>query len=149
VEKFQMSHQFTIPSTAALPDVARQILDALHWQPAKVALYGDMGAGKTTLVRALCEALGVTDQPSSPTFSLINEYAYTAPDGSAALVHHLDLYRLRNAEEAFDIGIEDVLYDPWWCFIEWPQVVEPMLPEGTVALRIEVVNEEERVVRIF
>ncbi len=110
----------------------------------KVALYGDLGAGKTTLVQAFCRYLGVEDSPVSPTFSLINEYGYRDAEGRLALVHHLDLYRLNTLQEAFDIGIEDILYDPWYCFIEWPQLVEPILPEDTVKIQLDILSETAR-----
>ena len=110
----------------------------------KIALYGDMGAGKTTLVKAFCQYLGVTENTASPTFSLINQYRYTLDNGSTALFHHLDLYRLRSIHEAFDIGIEDLLYDPWYCWIEWPQLVESLLPPDTVKIRLEVIGPDMR-----
>ena len=114
----------------------------------KIALYGDMVAGKTTLVNAFCRFLGVKEHTASPTFSLINEYAYTAEDGAAALIHHLDLYRLRSPQEAYDIGIEDVLEDPWYCLIEWPQLAEPFLPPETASVQIEIISENSRLLRI-
>jgi tRNA threonylcarbamoyladenosine biosynthesis protein TsaE len=139
--------EWLVHSLAELDSVAAELLTALG--PArKIALYGEMGAGKTTFTAAFCRALGVTDATSSPTFSLINEYRYPLPDGSTGLLHHLDLYRLRSAQEAFDIGIEDVLYDPWYCLIEWPQVVESLLPPGTVRVELEWVSETERWVRL-
>jgi len=110
----------------------------------KIALYGEMGAGKTTLVKAFCQYLEVRDTTASPTFSLINEYRYRAPDGSPALFHHLDLYRLNSIQEAFDIGVEEVLYDPWYCVIEWPQLVEPLLPDDAAQVEIEITGEHSR-----
>lgn len=110
----------------------------------KIALYGVMGAGKTTLVRAFCRFLGVKDETSSPTFSLINEYHYQDLAGRDALVHHLDLYRLQSPEEAFDIGLEEVLYDPWYCFIEWPERAESLLPEDVVKIQIEIESPTAR-----
>ena len=108
-----------------------------------------MGAGKTTFVKAFCQHLGVEGSTASPTFSLVNEYRYTAPDGSVAWFHHLDLYRLRSASEAFDIGLEDLLYDPWYCVIEWPQIVETMLPENTAKINIEIIGETSRRILIL
>lgn len=130
-----------------LQAVAPELLLALSGRR-KIALYGEMGAGKTTLVKALCAHLGVRENTASPTFSLVNEYSYLDSDGSACLFHHLDLYRLRSAQEAFDIGIEELLYDPWYCVIEWPQWVENLLPEGAVRLEIEILGETQRLIRI-
>ena len=115
----------------------------------KIALYGDMGAGKTTFVAAFCRFLGAEAPVSSPTFSLINEYAFTDESGGPALIHHLDLYRLKNAEEAFDIGIEEMLYDTSYCLIEWPQLVEALLPEHTVKIDIEMSDETRRRILIL
>lgn len=103
----------------------------------KVALYGEPGAGKTAFVRAFCRYLGVSDRPSSPTFSLINVYRYREAGGEA-LVHHIDLYRLRHLEEALDIGLEEILDDPWFCFVEWPELLEPILPADTARLYADI-----------
>jgi len=115
----------------------------------KIALYGEMGAGKTTFTAAFCRYLGVQDPVASPTFSLVNVYAFTTPSGEKGLVHHLDLYRLKNAEEAFDIGIEEMLYDTSYCLIEWPQLVEALLPEHTVKIDIEMSDETRRRILIL
>jgi len=132
-----------ISSQIAL-DAAMPALAAALGNRRKIALYGDLGAGKTTLVQAFCRWLGVEDTPTSPTFSLINEYTYRDAGGSPALVHHLDLYRLKNLEEALDIGIEEILHDPWYCFIEWPQVIEPLLPEDTAKIHLDILSETDR-----
>ncbi len=140
--------EWMLNSPEALPAFVPTLLQALNGRR-KIALYGDMGAGKTTLVKALCQHLGVQENTASPTFSLINQYSYTAADGSACLFHHLDLYRLRSAQEVFDIGLEDLLYDPWYCVIEWPQLAEPLFPEDMVRVEIEILAEKERRIRIF
>ncbi len=132
-----------IPRIEALPEVIGPLLEAFG-NCRKIALYGDMGAGKTTLVKAIAAHLGVRENTASPTFSLVNQYSYTHADGTACLMHHLDLYRLRNIQEALDIGIEDLLDDPWYCFIEWPQVIEPLLPENTIHLTIEAASDQTR-----
>jgi tRNA threonylcarbamoyladenosine biosynthesis protein TsaE len=137
-----------LSSPADLPAAMPSLLEALAGRR-KIALYGDMGAGKTTLVKALCEHLGVQGNTASPTFSLINQYRYRADDGSEALFHHLDLYRLNSAQEAFDIGLEDLLYDPWYCVIEWPQLAEAMLPEGAARAEIKITGEESRTLRVW
>ena len=135
--------QIEIDSTEALVEAVPALLASLG-ERRKIALYGEMGAGKTTLVRAMGQHLGVRENIASPTFSLVNQYSYAAPDGTTALFHHLDLYRLNTAQEALDIGIEDMLYDPWLCVIEWPQLVEAMLPNDAALLRIEVLDETQR-----
>ena len=136
-----------LSSPAELLPAMPSLLNALAGRR-KIALYGDMGAGKTTLVKALCEYLGVQGTTASPTFSLINQYRYLAADGSEALFHHLDLYRLNSAQEVFDIGLEDLLYDPWYCVIEWPQLAEAMLPEDAARIEIEITGEESRTIRV-
>lgn len=139
--------EWTIKSPEDLPQLAPQLLAALAGRR-KIALYGEMGAGKTTLVKAICQYLGVRENTASPTFSLVNQYSYLEPDGSISLFHHLDLYRLRSTQEAFDIGLDDLLYDPWYCVIEWPQWAEPLLPEDAVQVEIEILGETERCIRV-
>lgn len=106
-------------SLTELDKIIPEIAAALG-QRRKVALYGDLGAGKTTFVKAFCRWLGTVEHASSPTFSLINDYAYSDNAASPAVVHHIDLYRVKTVEEALDLGVEEMLYDPWYCFIEWP-----------------------------
>ena len=131
----------------ALPGLMPHLLDGLEGRR-KVAVYGEMGAGKTTLIKAFCMFLGVQGNTTSPTYSLVNEYAYEDDEGKTAIFHHLDLYRLRTPQEALDIGIEELLYDPWYCFIEWPQMVETMLPEETAKIFIDITGETTRKIRI-
>lgn len=119
------------------------VLDSLAGRR-KIALYGEMGAGKTTFVKAFCRFLGVRETTASPTFSLVNQYHFTEKDGSEALFYHLDLYRLASLKEALDIGIEDLLYDPWYCVIEWPQLAEPILPADAAKIQIEITGETSR-----
>lgn len=116
-------------SLSDYPIFAQKLLDI---GARKYAFYGPVGAGKTTLVKELCKLLGVLDETTSPTFSLINEYQ--CPFGA---VRHSDLYRLKDDEEALSIGIEDYLYDPNYFFIEWPEVIEHLLPEGTVRVKLD------------
>jgi len=132
-----MTQTFTLET---LPLAAKQILTAFP-DSRVFALYGKMGAGKTTLVKEFCRCLGVTDEVQSPTFSIINEYR-TAKGES---VYHFDFYRIAKIEEVFDIGYEDYIYSGCYCFLEWPELAEDLLPEGTV--RMEISGENERVVR--
>ena len=95
------------------------------------AFYGKMGAGKTTFIKAVCEELGVEDVITSPTFAIINEY--TASDG---VVYHFDFYRIKKLEEVYDMGYEDYFYSGALCFIEWPELIEEVLPEDAVKVTI-------------
>lgn len=106
------------------------------------ALYGKMGAGKTTFIKAICSVLGSTDNVTSPTFALINEY--NSADLSS--IFHFDFYRIESMEEAYDLGYEDYLYSGSYCFIEWPEMIEPLLPENIVKIKIEVQADESRVI---
>ncbi len=101
---------------------------------------GEMAAGKTTFIKALCETLGVKDVVSSPTFSIVNEYE--SPNGA---IYHFDFYRLKNLSEAFDIGYEDYFYSDNYCLVEWPEKVEELLPEQYIKVAISITNETERV----
>ncbi len=100
------------------------------------ALYGEMGVGKTTMVKSFCKLLGVTEDAVSPTFSLVNEYS------GDQKIHHFDLYRLKSSEELLDIGFEEYLSGNTICFIEWPELAEPFLPSSTINLRLELGEEE-------
>jgi tRNA threonylcarbamoyladenosine biosynthesis protein TsaE len=103
------------------------------------AFHGDMGAGKTTFIHALCGVKGVRDTVGSPTFSIINEYQY--PGGN---IFHIDLYRLKNEEEALRAGVEDVLYSGDLCLVEWPDRAPGIFPAGTVELRIRAIDRDIR-----
>ena len=99
------------------------------------AFYGEMGAGKTTFIKAICEELGVEDVITSPTFAIVNEY--TSSDGP---IFHFDFYRIKKLEEVYDMGFEDYFYSGALCFIEWPELIEEVLPEDAVKVSIK---EEE------
>lgn len=98
-----------------------------------VAFYGSMGAGKTTFIKALCGVLGVSDAVNSPTFAIVNEYL--AANGES--IFHFDFYRIKKIEEAFDFGYEDYFYSGSLCLIEWPELIEELLPDDTVRVKIE------------
>jgi len=140
--------EIIVQSLSELDTCIPRVLEALAGRR-KIALYGDMGAGKTTFVKAFCRHLGVKETTASPTFSLVNQYSYTEKDGSTALFYHLDLYRLKTLQEVFDIGIEDLLYDAWYCVIEWPQLAEPLLPEDAAKIQIEITGETARRILIL
>ena len=109
------------------------------------ALNGEMGAGKTTFVKALCAAKGVEDTTGSPTFSIINEYRFKDGGSRERIIYHLDLYRLKSLEEAVEAGVEDCLYHPdAICFVEWPEMVAPLLPADTVHLFLSVTPDHKR-----
>ena len=101
------------------------------------AFYGKMGAGKTTFIKAICEELGVNDVITSPTFAIINEYR-TSPKGRLVetTIYHFDFYRIKKLEEVYDMGYEDYFYSGALCFIEWPELIEELLPENTVKVCI-------------
>lgn len=129
----------TIHSINELHNTARQLLQALNQQKL-VAFYGTMGSGKTTLIRAICQQLGCTDEVTSPTFSLVNEY--DTKDGFP--IYHFDFYRIEKEEELFDIGFEDYAYSHQYCFIEWPEKAEHLLPPQTAKVKINALNETTR-----
>lgn len=126
-----------------LPAIAREIL-YLAGDCRVFAFEGQLGAGKTTLIKALCRELGVEELITSPTYALANQYMYIDHNGHHRLVHHLDLYRLNHLEEALSIGIEEYLSGQDYCFIEWPAVVAGLLPNGYAHLTIDVEPEATR-----
>jgi tRNA threonylcarbamoyladenosine biosynthesis protein TsaE len=127
-------------SLSQLPVVAREIISVLG-SPKVVALYAPMGAGKTTLVHAFCDVLGVQGAVGSPTFSIINEYEN--PEGR---LFHIDCYRLRDESEAIDAGVEDCLFSGSWCFVEWPEKIPHLFPAGTAKIRITVPDADTRAI---
>ena len=112
-------------------EAARQFINAMGDQHV-FAFYGHMGAGKTTFIKAICEELGVDDVVTSPTFAIVNEY--TAADGIP--IYHFDFYRIKKLEEVYDMGYEDYFYGDGLCFIEWPEMMEELLPEGATKVQI-------------
>lgn len=123
-----------IDSVEGLPEAAGKLLKAVVDRRV-IAFHAPMGAGKTTLIAELCRQLGVVDDSASPTFSILNEYRSQTTGES---IYHFDFYRLETPEEAFDIGVEDYFYSGRYCFIEWPEIVEEMLPAETVDVEISV-----------
>ena len=130
---------FELSSEASLPDLARKLLE-LSGERRIFVLEGEMGAGKTTLIKAFCQELGVKDPVSSPSFSIINEYRRE----SAEKVYHIDLYRIGDEEELYDMGIEEVVDESHYCFIEWPEKAGNFLPSDPVRIDIEIMDDSER-----
>ena len=124
--------QLICNNISEIPKLAKQVLATI--QNNKIILfYGEMGAGKTTLITEMCKQLGVEDAISSPTFSIVNEYL----GADNQTIYHFDFYRIESEEEAYDFGYEDYLYSGAYCFIEWPQKIENLLPKNSVSLYVE------------
>jgi tRNA threonylcarbamoyladenosine biosynthesis protein TsaE len=127
----------TIQSLSELPSTAKNLI-ASFGSHRVIAFKGPMGAGKTTLIKAICEQMGVKDTVSSPTFSLVNEYR----SSSGEKIFHFDFYRIKNESEAYDMGYEDYLYSGAWCFIEWPERIGELLPADALTLEIRLEGEK-------
>ena len=137
--------EIIIRSTDALDEAAREFMAEMGDETV-YTFTGEMGAGKTTFINALCRALGVEDDPTgSPTFAIVNEYR---SDTTAELIYHFDLYRIENLEQAFDIGIEDYLDSGALCLIEWPDRIDDILPDDTVRVKIDVLPDGVRCLTI-
>ena len=121
-----------------LPDVARAIID--EDAACRIFLFtGHLGAGKTALIREMCRVLGYEEEVTSPTFSIVNEYALVDN-----ILYHMDLYRLNRLEEALDIGMEDYLFSGYYCFIEWPDVILPLIQDAYCRISITVLQDQTR-----
>jgi len=132
------SLQFEVDSIAALPKLARQLLASIK---ERVVLFkGDLGAGKTSIIKALCDELGVEDEVNSPTFSIVNEYL----GAKGEQIFHFDWYRLEDESEAWDIGWEDYLERGDYLFIEWPEKIRNLLPHQYALIEIEISSPERR-----
>ena len=135
--------EITLKSLDQLPAAAKEFINAID-QSTVFAFYGKMGAGKTTFIKAVCEALGVTDVVNSPTFSIVNEYR---SDTTGELIYHFDFYRIKKLEEVYDMGYEDYFYSGALCFIEWPELIEDVLPGDAVRVDIEELEDGTRRIR--
>lgn len=136
------SMKIEVKGLASLDDAAKRIMATA--QDERIFIFeGEMGAGKTTLIKALASALGVNEIVTSPTFSIVNEY-----DADGQIIYHFDFYRIKNLQEAYDIGYEEYFYSGNICFIEWPEKIAPLLPEHYLKLEILVQNETDRLVSI-
>ena len=132
-----------IPDLSSIDDAARELIDTLPDKRIFV-FYGEMGAGKTTLIKALCRVLQVTDVTSSPSFGLIYEYRTRGSDS----VYHFDFYRIEYLEEVYDIGYEEYIDSGQYCFIEWPDKVASLLPPETVNVNLQIVGNNERTMEV-
>ena len=136
--------EIKIQSLESIHEAAREFIAAMG-DNTVFALYGKMGAGKTTFVKALCEELGVSDVISSPTFAIVNEYR---SDETGELIYHFDFYRIKKLSEGYAMGYEDYFYSGALCFIEWPELVEELLPGDAVKVTIEELEDGSRVIRL-
>ena len=133
--------EYIIETIEHLTETASQLLNFAGNQ--KIFLFtGDMGAGKTTLIKSICSCLKVNDTVTSPTYSLVNEY-----EGAETTIYHFDFYRIKNEEEAFDMGFEEYVYSGNYCFIEWPEKIENLWPEKYVQVSIELLDDNKRLLR--
>ena len=132
--------EIKIQSLDQIHEAARQFIEAMG-DNTVFALYGKMGAGKTTFVKAVCEELGVTDMITSPTFAIVNE---CRSEDTAELIYHFDFYRINKLEEVYDMGYEDYFYSGALCFIEWPELIEDVLPGDAVKVYIDELEDGSR-----
>ena len=132
--------EIKIQSIDTIREAAREFIEKMDDHKV-FAFYGKMGAGKTTFVKAICEELGVNDVITSPTFAIVNEY-----EAHDASIYHFDFYRIKKIEEVYDMGYEDYFYSGGLCFIEWPELIEDLLPEDAVKVTISVNDNDERIV---
>ena len=141
----ETTFKISADSQSAIDQAADLILEAADGCSV-IAFHGEMGAGKTTIISALAKALGVAaDEISSPSFSIVNEYR---SDATAELIYHFDLYRLQSIDQAVEIGVEDYFDSGALCLIEWPDIIDPLLPVATTGIFIKVLPDSSREIRI-
>lgn len=136
--------EISINNLSEIENVAQQILSFAE-DKRIFCFEGNLGAGKTTLIQAICNQLGVEEDMSSPTYSIVNEYKTKNGD----VIYHMDLYRLKSLEEVLDTGIEDYFYENNYCFIEWSEVAKQILPDEIIQILIEKISENQRKLSIF
>lgn len=132
--------KFVAKNIEDLADISEQLVNRFKHQV--ILFYGEMGAGKTTLIKNLCLKMGVKDTTSSPTFSIVNEYKTS----NNQIVYHFDFYRLKNETEALDLGYEDYFYSTNFCFVEWPEKIQNLLPEKNHKIHIAIDNLDNRII---
>ena len=135
--------ELKINSLEEIGAVAEEFVRLAMQEDTVFAFNGQMGAGKTTFIKALCEALGVDEAVTSPTFSIVNEYR---SEETGELIYHFDFYRIKKIDEAYDMGCEDYFYSGAVCLIEWPELVEELLPGNTVWVDIRVNDDDTRTI---
>ncbi len=139
-----MKKKFVLPTIDHLDEIAGEFLEAFP-EPGVFCFYGSMGAGKTTFIQALCERLNVVDVVNSPSFAIVNEYSTSNDD----VVYHFDFYRLKEEEEAFDLGYEDYFYSGSYCFVEWPEKIESLLPQNRYDVTVTVLDDMSRSIEVI
>lgn len=137
-------HIITINSLDEYPKAAREFIRFME-KGRIFAFYGKMGSGKTTFIKSICEELGVEDTINSPTFAIVNEYE----DRDMNTIYHFDFYRIKSIAEVYNMGYEEYFYGGAYCFMEWPELVEELLPEETIKVYIEENEDTTRTVRIM
>ena len=135
-----MNITLEIPSLDKINEVAREFIRNMG-DATVFAFYGNMGAGKTTFIKAICEELGISEGVNSPTFAIVNEYR---SDTTGELVYHFDFYRINKIEEVYDLGYEDYFYSGALCFMEWSEKIEELLPPETIVVTVEEVENSAR-----
>ena len=135
--------EIRIQNLDTIREAAREFIQQMG-ESRVFAFYGSMGAGKTTFIKAICEQLGVEDVITSPTFAIINEYSL--PEGDS--LFHFDFYRIKKLEEVYDMGYEEYFYSGNYCFIEWPELIEPLLPDDAVRVTITEEADGSRLLRV-
>ncbi len=134
---------FEVSNPAELVEPAKYLVQSLQKTPV-ACFYGEMGAGKTTFIKAICDVLGVEDDTSSPTFSIVNEYL----DRAGNSIYHFDFYRIKGIAEAQDVGAEEYLYSGETCLIEWPEMIKALIPDEHLEINIKLVEGNERAITI-
>ena len=138
-----MSKIFYANKAQELDEIAKAIVEVFENEK-KIVFFGEMGVGKTTLIKSICKVLNVQDVVTSPTFSVVNEYQNK--DGNS--LYHFDFYRIKNQEELFDLGLEEYIYSDNYCFIEWPEKAEELLSDNFVQVQMTK-NKECRIIKVI